>query len=129
MSSLIRRIRHADNERGQALVEFALILPFLLIVLMGIFEVGRAWQRFQVITDVAREAARVAAYANTDYSKSASDIDDIISQGLLAAGLDPTEATISFPPDAPGAGHGNFQDGNGKIDDGANRLPAPHPSA
>ncbi len=48
------------SERGQAAVEFALVLPFLLIMLIGIVEFGRAWNQHQVITDAARETARRA---------------------------------------------------------------------
>ena len=46
------------DDGGQALVEFALIMPFLLLFLVGIVEFGRAWNQHQVITDAAREGAR-----------------------------------------------------------------------
>ena len=57
----IRRMRglHAD-ERGAAMVEFALVVPLLLVLLVGIFEVSHAWQNYQVLTDAAREGARRA---------------------------------------------------------------------
>jgi Flp pilus assembly protein TadG len=48
------------SERGQALVETALALPLLLLVSAGIFEFGRAYQVTQVLTNAAREGARVA---------------------------------------------------------------------
>src|SRR6266508_1934585 len=52
-------MRH-NNERGTALIETALTLPLLLLVSIGIFEFGRAYQTQQVITNAAREGARVA---------------------------------------------------------------------
>jgi Flp pilus assembly protein TadG len=48
------------GERGQALVEAALITPVVLLIMVGIFEVSRAYQTFQVITNAAREGARAA---------------------------------------------------------------------
>lgn len=48
------------RDRGQGLVEFALILPVLLLVLMGLFDFGRAIFAFNAISNAAREGARVA---------------------------------------------------------------------
>jgi Flp pilus assembly protein TadG len=48
------------SHRGQALVEFALILPIFVLVLVGIFDMGRAVYDFNVISNAAREAIRVA---------------------------------------------------------------------
>ena len=56
-------MRHGRTRRGQALVEFALILPILMILLMGIIEFGRAWNVKQVLTDASREGARLAVVA------------------------------------------------------------------
>ncbi len=97
MISALRFAHRRSDDRGQSLVEFALILPFLLILLMGIFEVGRAWQRYQVITDIAREGARVAARGTSNYGISADSIDSLIDFALTDAGLDPAEATVTFP--------------------------------
>jgi hypothetical protein len=52
-----RRLR---CERGQALIEMALTLPLLLLICTGIFEFGRAYQTWEVLTNAAREGARVA---------------------------------------------------------------------
>jgi Flp pilus assembly protein TadG len=46
------------SERGQALAEFALVLPLVLLFIAGIVELGRAWNIKQVVTDAAREGAR-----------------------------------------------------------------------
>ena len=52
------------GERGQALAEFALILPLMLLFIAGIVELGRAWNIKQVVTDAAREGARNAVLQN-----------------------------------------------------------------
>lgn len=48
------------SERGQSLVETALVLPILLIILMGIFDFGRAIYAYNAVSNSAREAARLA---------------------------------------------------------------------
>jgi Flp pilus assembly protein TadG len=57
MASLLRRAR---GDKGAALIEVALTLPLLLLVSVGIFEFGRAYQTWQVLTNAAREGARIA---------------------------------------------------------------------
>ena len=52
------------REDGQALLETALTLPLLLLVSVGIFEFGRAYQTMQVVTNAAREGARLAVLPN-----------------------------------------------------------------
>ena len=53
----MKRIR---SERGVALIETALTLPLLLLVTIGAVEFGRAYQTWQVLTNAAREGARIA---------------------------------------------------------------------
>jgi Flp pilus assembly protein TadG len=50
----------ARREDGAALVETAFVLPIMLLVCVGILEFGRAYQTWQVVTNAAREGARVA---------------------------------------------------------------------
>jgi hypothetical protein len=56
--------RRRKGQEGQALVEFALTIPILLILVLGVVEFARAWSAYQVITDAAREAARTAVVDN-----------------------------------------------------------------
>jgi Flp pilus assembly protein TadG len=46
---------------GQSLVEFALVVPMLLLLVIGIAEFGRAWMTQNILTGAAREAVRIAA--------------------------------------------------------------------
>lgn len=46
---------------GQSLVEFALVVPILLLLIVGIADFGRAWMAHNVLTGAAREAVRIAA--------------------------------------------------------------------
>ena len=59
MKRLLKRFR--NNEAGQALVEFTMILPIFLVLLFGIVDFGRAFYTWLIVTNAAREGARVAA--------------------------------------------------------------------
>ncbi len=54
------------KERGASLVEFALIAPFLLLLLLGIIEFGYFFAEFNDVRHGAREGARVAAVNTGD---------------------------------------------------------------
>jgi Flp pilus assembly protein TadG len=49
------------NESGQSFVEFAFIMPFLVFLILGIVQFGRAWHNYISITDAARVGAREGA--------------------------------------------------------------------
>ncbi len=50
------------RERGAAMVEFALLLPLLLLVLFGLIDMGRMFLTQAMVTNGAREGARMAAF-------------------------------------------------------------------
>ncbi|HSB65715.1 MAG TPA: TadE family protein, partial [Anaerolineales bacterium] len=50
------------RKAGQSMVEFALILPLLVLFILGIFELGRAFFAFIAISNAAREGARVITF-------------------------------------------------------------------
>ena len=56
------------SEGGQAIVELALTLPLLLLVVMGIFDFGFMFQRYEVVTNAAREGARVGVLQASGYT-------------------------------------------------------------
>jgi Flp pilus assembly protein TadG len=83
--SVVRRLR--DEDSGQALVEFALIVPFLLLFLVGIIEFGRGWNLHQVVTDAAREAARTAVIH--DLTIDPDSVERVARNALGRAGINP----------------------------------------
>lgn len=52
--------RQVKSERGAELIEFALILPLLLLIMLAIVDFGFMFQRYEVLTNAAREGARIA---------------------------------------------------------------------
>jgi Flp pilus assembly protein TadG len=57
MATITRKL--IRGERGQAIIEMALTLPLLLLVVLGIFDFGLMFQKYEVVTNAAREGARV----------------------------------------------------------------------
>ena len=72
------------NERGQTFVEFAFVLPFLVFLIMGIIQFGRAWHNYITITDAARVGAREGAVHTATACSSATA--KISSLGVIPAG-------------------------------------------
>jgi Flp pilus assembly protein TadG len=58
-------MRRADRERGQALVELALVLPIFLLLLLGIVQFGSVFRDYIALTDATRVGARQASVARS----------------------------------------------------------------
>ena len=78
-------VRAVADDRGQAMVEFALVAPLLLMLVFGIVEFGRAWNARQVVTDAARAGARVMVASYPLPSKDS--ILSIVNTALSGAAL------------------------------------------
>ncbi|MBA3888337.1 MAG: pilus assembly protein [Acidobacteria bacterium] len=76
-----KRIR---NERGAALLEAAITIPLILAISVGIFEFGRAFQTWQVLTNAAREGARIAVLADTSDAQVRSAVREYMKGGGLS---------------------------------------------
>lgn len=85
-----RSLHRVRSERGAALLEAAITLPLLLLVAMGIIEFGRAYQTWQVLTNAAREGARVAVLPGTNDAAVADRVQDYLEAGQLPAAADAT---------------------------------------
>lgn len=71
------------NERGTALLEAAVTIPILLLIAVGIFEFGRAYQTWQVLTNAAREGARVSVLPNSTDDGVVSVVRNYMTSGAL----------------------------------------------
>jgi Flp pilus assembly protein TadG len=77
------RRRRSRSDRGAAMIEAAMTLPLLLFVCIGIIEFGRLYQTWQVMTNAAREGARVAVLP----APMNSGVDSRVRQYLQMGGL------------------------------------------
>ncbi len=108
------RRRRRGNSRGQSLVEFSLVFPIIVLLIVGFVEIGRAVFAFNTIANAARQGARVAMVnqlADITECNEMWPIDDPYEPhwsfrgcAILAAktlGIDTSNISISFvaPPD------------------------------
>ena len=77
--------RRIKSERGAALLEAAITLPMLLLVSVGIFEFGRAYQTWQILTNAAREGARMAVLPDSSNSDITARVTQYMTDGQLGA--------------------------------------------
>jgi len=71
------------RERGSAMVEAAITIPLLLVLMVGIFEVGRAYQTWQVLTNAAREGARMSITPSSTPSNTTALVRQYMADGQL----------------------------------------------
>ncbi len=94
--------RSRRDDRGAAMVEFAIVLPVLLLILLGIIEFGRAYNAQVSIQAAAREGARELALRH-----SSTDVESATRDGAPSVTIDGIAQT---PCPATG-------DGKAKVDD------------
>ena len=83
-----------QREDGIVAIEFALILPILLLIMGGIIEFGFVLFEKQVITNASREGAR-AGIVQAAPKPSEVNIQDVVKAYLKGAGLAEASATIN----------------------------------
>jgi Flp pilus assembly protein TadG len=97
MAALLRLFRRGrDCESGAEFVEFALAFPLLLLVVLGIMEFGLMFQQYEVITNAAREGARIAVLPNYTAADVQNRVDQYIAASFLSTGGTVT-TTVSAP--------------------------------
>ena len=83
--------RRPSPDRGQAMVEFALVVPLFILMLVGLFDAGRAVYAFHTVNNAAREAARLAIVDQT--------VEHIQDEAVAAAsglGIETADVTVEF---------------------------------
>ena len=106
LHSIHRRSRRKTNtflrRRGVAAVEMALVLPVFITLTLGVVELGRAIMVAQIMTNAAREAARMAIIdgsSNTTVSNSAK------SFLATAAKVSQDDVTVTITTSTTGGGN------------------------
>jgi Flp pilus assembly protein TadG len=104
--------------RGQGLVEFALVFPLIVLILFGIFDLGRAVYAYNTLANAARQGARVAAVnqlyppdTNTSCAEDMPVEDTTLSSttphwsiracaasSSISLGVQPSAVTVAYSP-------------------------------
>src|SRR5688500_3883961 len=91
------RRRHGPGSRRQTLVEFALILPIFILIVVGTFDAGRAVFAYHAANNAAREGGRQAIVDQT-----LTHVQARAAQHAVALGVDPTSVEVDYRnPDTP----------------------------
>ncbi len=105
--------RRTPGQESQALIEFALISPLLLLLIFGIIDIGRAVFYYDTLDHAAREGARAAVKAQTTLPTNASVLSTVIAQvvgvsvtepcpqGPVSSGTPPNNAAWLYITEAP----------------------------
>jgi Flp pilus assembly protein TadG len=80
------------DERGAAAVEFALVLPLLVMLVFGIFQFSIAYNRMQGLHAAAREGARLASLPDTTSGEIVAKVNDALTGVVDSATIDPGES-------------------------------------
>lgn len=80
----MKRVRRTAQDQGSAAVEFALVLPVLMLILFGIIDLGRMLNARITLSQAAHEGARAAAIAGDDAALEA--VTKVM--GSMASGMD-----------------------------------------
>lgn len=90
--------RRTGRSRGQAMVEFTLILPLLLVLILGIYQFGQTYADYIQVTNAARDGGRKALVSRTD----ASGVADVVSTAKNATWwLDKNQMNVTVSPGQP----------------------------
>ena len=87
--------RTLRNQRGQAVTEFAVILPVLLLVLLAIYQFGVVFNNYIQVTASAREGARKAAVSRANGNCAAVQTIAINAARAAAPGLNQSQMGVT----------------------------------
>ncbi len=97
-------LRRGPRRRGAAMVEFAIVLPLLMMFLFGIIEFGNLFKIRLSAQEAAREGCRLAVLQSTakPYSNSAGPVMQRIEAIMNAAGVDFNSSMVTIEEDSLG---------------------------
>ncbi len=92
--------RTKRRSRGQAMVEFTLILPLLMLLILGIYQFGQTYADYIQVTNAARDGGRKALVSRSDVTGVA----DVVTAAKNATWwLDKTQMGVTVTPAQPWA--------------------------
>ena len=82
------------NDRGTSVVEMAIVLPFLLMVVFGLIDVGRAVYTHLAIEEAAQEGSMFASYHGGDMGDSWTQVVDAVVLSTDSVVIDVSDVTV-----------------------------------
>jgi len=94
MKDPVKKRIQIRNEQGQAMTEFALVLPVLALILFAVIQFGIVFNNYVTLTDATRAGARKAAVSRDDPNR---DADVMAAVRSSATDLDGSKLSVSPP--------------------------------
>ena len=95
MAAIRRLFRRLQDQSGAELIEMAIVTPILLMILAGIFDFGFLFRGWEVVTNAAREGARVGVLPGYDCDAGSVDIESRVDEYMLASGFQIGDYTVT----------------------------------
>jgi Flp pilus assembly protein TadG len=92
--------RRFGRSRGQSMVEFTLILPLLMLLILGIYQFGQTYADYIQVTNAARDGGRKALVSRSDTSGVA---DAVTAAKNATWWLDKNQMNVTVSPAQPWA--------------------------
>jgi Flp pilus assembly protein TadG len=101
----LRSHRSLPSERGAELIEFAFVLPLMLVVFAGIIDFAFMLQRREVVANAAREGARLASMPGYAQADVIAHVNNYLNNGLGAGtSASATVTSVAGTPVVPATG-------------------------
>jgi hypothetical protein len=90
---LTRRLRtRAGSERGAEIIELAIVSPIFALLIAAMFDFGFLFRNWEVVTNAAREGARVGILPSYACDGSTTDVEQRVDAYMLASGISNPDA-------------------------------------
>ena len=90
-----RRLERKKRRRGHVILEFSLVFVLLMMILVGLMELGRGMWTFSVIAHITREVGRFCIVRGSVNPVTGTQLDAQIEKHCRSTGLDPSKVTVT----------------------------------
>jgi Flp pilus assembly protein TadG len=99
---MVRRLARPERDRGSAAVEFAIVVPLLLVLVLGIINFGTWFGQQLSLNAAVREGARAAVVPATGRT---ADVTTLVRSSVSGIAMDPDDVAVTGGA-CPGTGGG-----------------------
>jgi len=106
--SFMQRLRaRARSERGAEIIEMAIVAPIFAMLLAAMFDFGFLFRNWELVTNAAREGARVGVLPSYACDGSTNDVEDRIDAYMASSGIS-SGYTVALNTQAVATAAGTF---------------------
>jgi Flp pilus assembly protein TadG len=99
----------ARSERGAEIIELAIVTPIFALIIAAMFDFGFLFRNWEVVTNAAREGARMGVLPSYSCDGSTTDVHDRVTAYMVASGIDDSSSyTVDLNNQAVATAAGTF---------------------